>query len=76
VRLTQDGREIAQVDDEHPVFGAYPMSRWSSGEVVSDAYPVSLPPGSKPDGVKVILYRKTPEGGFVNLDTATFPLAR
>ena len=76
VRLTQDGREIAQVDQEHPVFGAYPTSRWSPGEVVSDVYPLKLPPDAKPDGVTVILYRKTPEGGFVNLDAASFPLPR
>ena len=76
VRLTQDGREIAQADEEHPVFGAYPTSRWSPGEVVSDAYPLTLPPDAKADGVTVILYRKTPEGGFVNLDAARFPLSR
>ena len=74
VRLTQDGREIAQADEEHPVFGAYPTSRWSPGEVVSDVYPMKLPPDARPDGVTVILYRKTPEGGFVNLDAASFPL--
>jgi hypothetical protein len=75
VRLTQDGREIAQVDQEHPVFGAYPTSRWSPGEVVSDAYPLTLPPGAKADGVTVILYRKAAGGGFVNLDAASFPLS-
>jgi len=76
VRLTQDGREIAQVDQEHPVFGVYPTSRWSPGEVVNDAYPLKLPPDAKADGVTVILYRKTPEGGFVNLDVARFPLSK
>jgi len=75
VRLTQDDREIAQADEEHPIFGAYPTSRWSPGEVVNDAYPLTLPPDTKPDGVTVILYRKTPEGGFVNLDAARFPLS-
>ena len=74
VRLTQDGREIAQVDQEHPIFGAYPTGRWSPGEVVSDVYPMKLPADAKPDGVTVILYRKTPEGGFVNLDAASFSL--
>jgi hypothetical protein len=44
--------------------------------VVSDAYPLKLPPDAKADGVTVILYRKTPEGGFVNLDVASFPLTR
>jgi len=76
VRLTQGGREIAQADEEHPIVGAYPMSRWLPGEVVSDAYPLTLPPDATPDGVTVILYRKAAEGGFVNLDVATFPLSR
>jgi hypothetical protein len=76
VRLTQDGREIAQADEEHPVFGAYPTSRWAPGEVVSDAYPLTLPPDARPDGVTVLLYRKTPEGRFANLDAASFPLSR
>ncbi len=74
VRLTQQGREIAQVDAAHPVFGAHPTSRWLPGEVVLDAYPFKLPDGAAPDGVKVILYRQTSEGGFANLDVATFPL--
>ncbi|MDQ1301900.1 MAG: hypothetical protein QG637_1822, partial [Chloroflexota bacterium] len=74
VRLTQQGREIAQVDHQHPVFGAYPTSRWSPGEVVGDAYPVTLPPGVAPDGLTVILYRRAPDGGFVNLDVARWTL--
>jgi hypothetical protein len=74
VRLTQGGHEIAQFDQEHPVHGAYPMSRWSSGEMVADAYPFELPPGARPDGVNVILYRKLADGSFVNLDVASFPL--
>jgi hypothetical protein len=74
VRLTQGGHEIAQFDQEHPVHGAYPISRWSSGEMVADAYPFELPPGARPDGVNVILYRKLADGSFVNLDVASFPL--
>ncbi len=74
VRLTQDGREVAQLDQEHPVHGAYPTLRWSAGEMVADAYPFKLPPGSAPDGVTVILYRKLADGSFANLDVAKFPL--
>ena len=73
VRLTQNGQEIAQLDREHPVSGAYPTSRWSPGEVVADAYPFALPPGA-PDGIKVVVYRKLADGGFANLDVASFPL--
>jgi hypothetical protein len=74
VRLTEDGKEIAQVDHEHPVAGAYPTSRWSPGEVVGDGYVFALPPGPAPDGVTVIVYRALPGGGFENLDVAQFPL--
>ena len=74
VRLTQSGQEIAQADSANPVFGAYPTSRWTSGEVIADVYTIGLPPGAKPDGLTVILYRQTPEGGFANLDRAHFEL--
>ena len=74
VRLTQNGQEIAQLDREHPVSGAYPTSRWTPGEVVADAYPFALPPGAAPDGIKVVVYRKLADGGFVNLDVASFLL--
>ncbi|MCX7669562.1 MAG: hypothetical protein N2439_05765, partial [Anaerolineae bacterium] len=74
VRLTSGGREIAQVDHRHPVFGAYPMSRWSAGEIVADVYPFSVEAGIEPDGLTVILYRQRADGGFVNLDVARFAL--
>ena len=60
VRLTQGGQEIAQLDREHPVSGAYPTSRWAPGEVVADAYPFALPPGAAPDG---ITDRRVPQTG-------------
>ena len=74
VRLLQGGQEIAQLDREHPVSGAYPTSRWAPGEVVADAYPFALPPGAAPDGIKIVVYRKLADGSFVNLDVAQFPL--
>ncbi len=74
VRLTRDGQEIAQVDHEHPVFGAYPTSRWSVGEVVTDAYPFPPRTESESDGVTVIVYRRTADGRFVNLDVTRFAL--
>jgi hypothetical protein len=74
VRFMQGGREIGQVDHTHPVFGAYPTSRWSAGEMVADAYPITLPPDARPDGLTIILYRRTPDGGFVNLGVANVTL--
>jgi hypothetical protein len=74
VRLTQSGREIAQLDHQHPVAGAYPMTRWTAGEVVGDAYPFALSPDTRPDGLTVILYQRTADGGFVNLDVGQFEI--
>ncbi len=74
VRFMQGDREIGQVDHTHPVFGAYPTRRWSPGELVADAYPIALPPGADPDGLTIILYRRTPDGGFVNLGVARVAL--
>ena len=74
VRLLQGGQEIAQLDRQHPVSGAYPTSRWTPGEVVADAYPFALRPGAAPDGIKIVVYRKLADGSFVNLDVAQFPL--
>lgn len=74
VRLTQAGQEIAQVDHQHPVFGAYPTSRWSAGEVVADAYPLPTPPAAQADGLTVILYRRLADGSFANLGVARLPL--
>jgi hypothetical protein len=72
VRLTQGGQELAQQDSTHPVWNAYPTSRWLPGEVVGDAYAFTLPTGPQPDGVTVIVYRGDGAGGFINLDIASF----
>lgn len=74
VRLTRGHAELAQRDHVHPVFGAYPMSRWSAGEIVVDAYPLKLPPDTTADGATVILYRRAEDGSFINLDVARLPL--
>ncbi len=74
VRLVQGGVEIAQMDRQRPVFGAYPTTRWLPGEVVTDAYAFALPAGASPQAVTVVVYRRAEDGGFLNLDTATFQL--
>lgn len=74
VRIVQGGSEIAQVDRQHPVSGAYPTTRWLPSEVVADAYPFALPAGASPEAVTIVVYRRAADGGFINLDTATFQL--
>jgi hypothetical protein len=75
VRLLQGDREIGQTDRQIPVDGAYPTKRWSPGEMVGDAYSFALPGEVRPDAVRVILYRRAADGGFINLGDARFPLS-
>ena len=76
VRLMEGEREMGQTDHEAPVAGAYPTGRWSAGEIVGDAYAFRfrLPAEAQPDGVRVILYRRGDDGGFINLGEARFAL--
>ena len=56
--LGRNGLPIAQQDNE-PVQGTYPTTRWQSGERVSDPYAISLPSDLAPGeyAVEVGLYR-------------------
>jgi hypothetical protein len=59
---------LAQADRSHPVDGWYPTSRWQVGEVVSDYYLLNIPPGSRPAGVRVAMYRVLADGSFENTE--------
>lgn len=74
VRPTRGSAELAQLDSQHPVLGAYPTRRWTPGEVIADAYTFTLPPEVVPDGITVILYRRGADGSFSNLDVARVAL--
>ena len=65
---------IVLVDQVNPVHGAYPTTRWQSGEVVADDYLLPLPSGQAVDGLQVVVYRPLPEGGFENLAVLEIPL--
>jgi hypothetical protein len=56
--LGRDGLPIAQQDNE-PINGTYPTTRWQGGERVSDPYVISLPSDLPPGeySVEVGLYR-------------------
>jgi hypothetical protein len=68
VRPTRGGEllfhegQLVQEDHAHPVWGFYPTSRWTKGEVVRDDYLVVVPPGLPYDGASVVVYRATDEG--------------
>jgi hypothetical protein len=61
------GDKLVQRDHPHPVWGVYPTSRWQPGEVVVDAYVVTIPSGQSYDGAMVVMYRALPDGKFDNL---------
>jgi hypothetical protein len=69
--LGRDGKPLIQ--DHQPVWNSYPTSHWSPGEVVRDDYVLSLPEQMVPNGVRVVVYRKTAEG-FANLAEADLAL--
>lgn len=71
--LALAGGGIVQQDETHPVYGAYPTSRWRAGEVVADGYLLPLPAGAAPNGVQVVLYRRLLDGGFENLAALDVP---
>jgi hypothetical protein len=66
--------QLVQEDHAHPVWGYYPMSRWTVGEVVRDDYLVFVPPGMEYDGAAIVVYQKT-EDGFQDLGTVALDLA-
>lgn len=57
-RVRVDGQFLAQ--DHRPVWNSYSFNRWTPGEVVRDDYVLSLPAGTLPDGLRILLYRMTP----------------
>lgn len=67
--LAGDGSVVWSQDQQHPVLGTYPTHLWSRGQVVADYYEVPLP-RELPAGdyhLGLIVYTRTPDGGFVNL---------
>jgi hypothetical protein len=62
--------QLVQEDHAHPVWGHYPMSNWSVGEVVRDDYLVSVPPGLEYDGAVIVVYQVM-EDGFQDLATVS-----
>ena len=57
--------------DHPPVWGFYPTTRWTPGEVVRDDYVLALPPAAHPDGAAIVVYRALPQRGYENLATLT-----
>jgi len=69
--LRVDGQLLAQ--DHQPVWNVYSFDRWTPGEVVRDDYVLSLPAGTSPEGLRILLYRITPTSTEV-IATIEIPL--
>ncbi|MBE2202030.1 MAG: DUF2723 domain-containing protein [Anaerolinea sp.] len=57
---------VAQGDRQHPVYGFYPTSRWTAGELVRDDYRIALPAKHRPLRAFVGLYTIASDGAFIN----------
>ena len=66
--------ELVQEDHAHPVWGYYPMSRWTKGEIVRDDYLAVVPEGVEYDGAAVVVYGVS-EDGFEDLGSVTLIFA-
>jgi len=75
--LLFQGGELIQEDHAHPVWGYYPMSRWTKGEIVRDDYLVAVPEGVGYDGAAVVVYGVSDDGfedlGAVYLEFGASP---
>jgi hypothetical protein len=74
--LDETGRLVAQ-HDSPPLAGAYPTSAWVTGEVIADAFTLTLPPTALPGRYELRLgfYRsasleRIPIAGAPNTDQA------
>ncbi len=65
---------LAQADSIHPVYGWYPTSAWSAGEIVRDHYLLTVPEEGTPQAVRIALYRTDSSGNFVNTPWLSLPI--
>ncbi len=65
---------LAQSDSATPVYGFYPTTRWTSGEIVREDYAILLPDSRRPILLRVGLYTRTVDGGFENLGEVNFSI--
>jgi len=76
------GSLIAQSDSQNPVYGWYPTTKWSAGEIVREDYRVDVPPDKTlrlfPAGnleLTAGMYTRDASGAFHNLGIVCLPLA-
>ncbi|MBN1681353.1 MAG: DUF2723 domain-containing protein [Anaerolineae bacterium] len=75
VHLTGDNPAPVLADDDkrHPVYGFYPFTQWSPGELVHDDFTLPRLPGAAT--VRTGLYEQDTNGQFVNYGELALPIA-
>jgi len=73
-QISAPGDIIAQSDSEHPVYGWYPTTKWSAGEIVREDYRLTIPPGKTPQLLAIGMYTRDTSGAFHNLAVIHVPL--
>lgn len=66
---------IAQADSQAPVYGWYPTTLWSAGEIVREDYSLTVPPSKTPRLLAVGMYTRDASGAFHNLGVVNIPLS-
>ncbi len=65
---------IAQADSQNPVYGWYPTTKWSVGEIVREDYELVVLPGKTSRLLDVGLYTRDADGAFHNLGVVNLRL--
>lgn len=71
--VDEAGVVLAQADVQHPVYGWYPTTQWTAGELVRDHYRLTIPPNVQPAAVRLLMYTQD-EAGFHNTDAVMLPV--
>jgi hypothetical protein len=65
---------LLQADRDHPLWGWYPVSQWTAGEIVRDHYLLQVPAGPAPKAVRVNMYQSLGDGQFRNTAWLSIPV--
>lgn len=66
---------VAQADSQAPVYGWYPTTQWSAGEIVREDYELHVPAGKTPRLLVVGMYTRDAAGAFHNLGVVNLELS-
>lgn len=67
---------LSQADNNNPVEGYYPTTKWEMGEVIRDDYLVNIPYSSNPLTIRLGMYYNEPDKGFINTPWYSIPLTQ